>query len=86
MTPEDPAELERLRTEVQQLRAQVQSLHSALALNTDVTAELLLLLGEPDSEHRSRALLKVGDATKEIHRLLSGPAFDGQAPVKAEGQ
>lgn len=83
MTTADHLDLEYLRIEVHQLKAQVQSLRSAHVMNTNVTADLMVLLGETDSEQRSRALLRVADATNEINRLLSGSAFE--RPTAASG-
>ena len=85
MTADDHLELEYLRIEVHQLKAQLQSLRSALVVNAKLTADLRVLMGEPDSEQRSHALLRIGEATDEINRLLSGPAFAGQEPTEGGG-
>ena len=83
--PDEPDELDYLLTEVNRLRVQVDTLRSVLVMNTNVTADLMVLIGDPDAERRSQALLRVGDATNEINRLLSGQAFDELHPVKGEG-
>ena len=82
MTTGSPSGLEDLPIELHQLKAQLQSLRSALVTNTNVIADLLLLLGETASEQRSRARVRVGDAADGINRILSGPVFEGHDPAK----
>lgn len=82
MTTGNPSGLKDLPIELHQLKTQLQSLRSALAINTNVIADLLVLLGETDSEQRSRARLRVRDATDEINRILSGPVIEGHDPAK----
>lgn len=80
MNPDERAELERLRHEMHRLSSQMQSLRSALVLNLNVFADVLLLADDPDPERRTRARTRIVDATSEIGRILSGPSFGDDAP------
>ena len=78
--PDERAKLERLRHEVRRLNSQVQSLRSALVVNLNLAADLLLLADDPDTERRMRARTRIVDATSEIGRRLAGPSFSDEGP------